>query len=87
MPMGRRYPGNIGPRMWEIVECLPEDGDPVPRQELVAFLRERRPTSLQAAYAVLARARARGLVVVEDGDLVMRAPRLRRSVRAGSRGA
>jgi hypothetical protein len=87
MSMGRRYPGNIGPRMWEVVECLPEDGDPVPRQELVAFLRERRPTSLQAAYAVLARARARGLVVVENGDEVALHPRLRRPVGAGGSGA
>jgi hypothetical protein len=85
--MGRRYRDGIGPRMREVVECLPEDGSFVPRQELVAFLRERRPTSLQAAYAVLARARARGLVVIEDGDLVMRAPRLRRPVGAGSGGA
>jgi hypothetical protein len=76
-----RYRYRVGPRMREIVECLPEDGDPVPRQELVAFLRERRPTSLQAAYAVLAR--ARGLVVVENGDEVALHPRLRRPVGAG----
>jgi FMN phosphatase YigB (HAD superfamily) len=82
-----RYRFRVGPRMKDILLFLRDEEEPVPRSLLVRMLQDDCLISRQAAHQALARARARGLVIIENGDGVALHPRLRRLVGAGSSGA